>query len=324
MAENAANFTQILQEKPSIFEIIAQKSLHDTLHPALQRVALFLSSNFPQKFGWLNKYYEETYLALNYVLQYQYLKYYDSSFSENFYGLKRVTLSNSKLSEQNKNLSLAVLVILPYLKRKLEEKIAIYKLESAEGCLRKDFEGRLKRLILFSHSTFELTWGVLTLLNYLKYMSNGTDSQLLMLKLIDLKLVRSGEQDVGGFWSALFKGQLSLTDVSVGLFKNSVVTALEVTAFFLQFLQTWNSEKSNYKMTDLPVVPPPPPDCKSKQYKGKCPLCLKQWLIPTVLPVSGYIFCFRCILRYLSENQKCPITNLPAKPLDIVRLYVNE
>lgn len=40
MAEHAANFTSTYQNKPSLFEVIAQKSLHDTLHPALQKIAL--------------------------------------------------------------------------------------------------------------------------------------------------------------------------------------------------------------------------------------------------------------------------------------------
>lgn len=40
MAENAANFTKTFHIKPSIFEIIAQKSLNDTLFPAFQRTSL--------------------------------------------------------------------------------------------------------------------------------------------------------------------------------------------------------------------------------------------------------------------------------------------
>lgn len=76
MVENAANFTQTLQNKPSIFEVLAQKSLNDTLYPALQKVALFLSSNFPQKFGFLNLYYDETFLVVNGLLELYYLKYY--------------------------------------------------------------------------------------------------------------------------------------------------------------------------------------------------------------------------------------------------------
>lgn len=76
MAENAANFTATFQNKPSLFEILAQKSLDDTLYPALQKVALFLSSNFPTKFSFLNSYYDEAFLALNGILQLYYLKYY--------------------------------------------------------------------------------------------------------------------------------------------------------------------------------------------------------------------------------------------------------
>lgn len=76
MSINAANFTHTFQNKPSIFEIIAQKSLNDTLYPALQKVALFLSTNFPKKLYFLNNYYDETFLVLNGALQFYYTKYY--------------------------------------------------------------------------------------------------------------------------------------------------------------------------------------------------------------------------------------------------------
>lgn len=42
MAVQAAHFTTTSQGKPTIFEIIAQDSLNDTLHPALQKIALVL------------------------------------------------------------------------------------------------------------------------------------------------------------------------------------------------------------------------------------------------------------------------------------------
>lgn len=38
MAENAAHFSFTSQEKPSIFEVIAQNSLNTTLQPAFQRI----------------------------------------------------------------------------------------------------------------------------------------------------------------------------------------------------------------------------------------------------------------------------------------------
>lgn len=37
--------------------------------------------------------------------------------------------------------------------------------------------------------------------------------------------------------------------------------------------------------------------------------------------IFRYVFCFPCIVRHLREHPRCPVTNLPAKSLDIVRLY---
>ncbi|CAG9854788.1 unnamed protein product [Phyllotreta striolata] len=325
MAEHAANFTFTYQNKPSILEVIAQKSLHDTLHPALQRIALFLSSNVPHKFGWLNKHFEEVFLLLDGLLQYHYLAFYDASFSENFYGLRRISPAGDSLTKKHKELSLIFLVIIPYFKRKLDEKIAIIRLENAEGSLRKDFEGKFKKAVLFSYSGLELIWGLCCIHNYIRYMANRTEFQTPLYQLIDCKLTYNIDiEDLSaGFWTSLFKGGFSVSQLSFGLVRNAISTTLEVGAFFLQFLHTWNSQKSNYNVTDLPNVPPPDLDSKSKKYRGKCPLCLKQWINPTVLQISGYIFCWKCILKHLHEHQKCPITNLPAKPLDIVRLYLS-
>ncbi|XP_057668896.1 peroxisome assembly protein 12 [Diorhabda carinulata] len=324
MAENAANFTFTPQNRPSILEVIAQQSLNNTLHPAFQKIALFLSTNVPYKFGWLNKYFEETFAILNGLLQYHYLTYYDASFSENFYGLKRLTSSNETLNKKHRELSLIFLVGLPYFKRKLEEKITVIRIEQAEGALKSDLESIMKKFLLFTHSTFEFVWGVFLIHNYIKYMAQSTEYQTPIYQLIDTKLVYDRNvEDQSGFWTSLFKGSLSLSQINFGIIRNGISTTLEVGAFFLQFLQVWNSQKSNYNMTDLPNVPAPMLDNKAKKYEGKCPLCLKSWTIPTVLQVSGYIFCFRCILRHLNEHQKCPVTSLPAKPLDIVRLYIN-
>ncbi|CAG9767695.1 unnamed protein product [Ceutorhynchus assimilis] len=323
MAENAANFTTTYQSKPSIFEVIAEKSLDDTLYPALQKVALFLSSSFPRKFGFLNFYYDEAFATVNTLLQYYYLKYYDASFSENFYGLKRILLNDKPLTKHDKELSLLLLVAAPYFKRKIEEKLQCYRIEQAEGYLRKDFEGIRKQFLSYSHSAFEVLWHLWILNNYLRYMGGKTDSQLPLLHLLNLKLVYSNEQPSQSFWMELFKGNLRISDLSFGLIRNGVSAVLETSAFFLQFLQAWNAHRPNYNITDLPKVDAPSCDIKANTYRGKCPICLQIWLIPTVLPISGYIFCFKCISKHLQEKKKCPVTNLPARLQDVVRLYVD-
>lgn len=40
MAENAANFTKVYHIKPSVLEVIAQKSLNDTIYPAFERTCI--------------------------------------------------------------------------------------------------------------------------------------------------------------------------------------------------------------------------------------------------------------------------------------------
>lgn len=44
MAEKVANFTSTTDVKPSIFELIAQKSLNDTLYDAFQKLVEVIKS----------------------------------------------------------------------------------------------------------------------------------------------------------------------------------------------------------------------------------------------------------------------------------------
>lgn len=60
-----------------------------------------------------------------------------ASFSETFYGLKRITVDNSELKEElsskQRLLSLLLLVLVPYLKQKLARLSMRYQLEEADG-----------------------------------------------------------------------------------------------------------------------------------------------------------------------------------------------
>lgn len=203
-------------------------------------------------------------MCLNGLLQYYYLKKHDASFSEHFYGLKRATRNTlTPLSEKQRQVSLLVLTLLPYLKRKLEEKINIYKLQRAEGSLRnvrtfshtitlktkqmmvfQNLQGDLRRLLVHLHTLSHLSWGVWTVINYLRYMSNKTNAQLPILEIINLQYVYSVEVEDLNFWSSF-----SLS--------NGLRTTLEISAFFMQFLQVWNAEKPNFNLAALPVVEPP-------------------------------------------------------------------
>ena len=116
-------FPEADRPQPSVFEILAQQGLTDTLQPAALKLLTALSqslveSNFGDIGTFGEKYKDEILLLLNGLLQLHYLKVYNASFTEQFYGLERLS-RHSDNDENKKNLSWLELVVAPYLKRKL-------------------------------------------------------------------------------------------------------------------------------------------------------------------------------------------------------------
>jgi hypothetical protein len=54
-----------------------------------------------------------------------------------------------------------------------------------------------------------------------------------------------------------------------------------------------------------------------------CALCVKPRTNPAVAS-SGYVFCYPCINRYVSEHARCPITALPTTCESIRRVFESE
>lgn len=79
-----------------------------------------------------------------------------ATFSETFYGLKRVAVIDSKLkgnlSHKQQVLSLILIVIFPYLKNKLAQLSSKYKLEEIDGQALREASLKYIRHILKSSS----------------------------------------------------------------------------------------------------------------------------------------------------------------------------
>ncbi|VVC88291.1 unnamed protein product [Leptidea sinapis] len=127
MAVYAAHLTRTLQGTPSVFQVTAQEALGSTVKPALRKLIEFISVTSPDKCGWCGKYYDELYLLLDCFLQYHCLKHYAASFSECFYGLMRAPItpstefnSGARLSDRLEKCSILFLVLIPYLRDKIE------------------------------------------------------------------------------------------------------------------------------------------------------------------------------------------------------------
>lgn len=76
---------------------------------------------------------------------------------------------------------------------------------------------------------------------------------------------------------------------------------------------------------------PPPPEAPSLSLDPKhriripegsdvCPLCQQPWIAPSAAP-SGYVFCHKCLVLYVRDHGKCPLTGIRCKEERIVRIY---
>lgn len=106
--------------RPSFFEMMAQSHLIGGLRPAFKSLlqAMVLRNH---RLSTLGRFDDEAFTALHFFLENHYLSEHDGSFSENFYGLKRVAADGSPLRTSYRYRSLAMLVGFPYLKAKIDE-----------------------------------------------------------------------------------------------------------------------------------------------------------------------------------------------------------
>jgi len=64
----------------------------------------------------------------------------------------------------------------------------------------------------------------------------------------------------------------------------------------------------------LPIPPPPTKTYrlfkKEEDAKGKCPVCKTRRKNETLVPISGYVYCYKCIVGHLrsNETQRLPVT----------------
>lgn len=137
--------------KPSLFELLSEQQLASLLPPTLRYLLAVATHRHPRYLLRILNNYDEVYALLSVVVEKYYLKTFGGSFTENFYALKREKVlsvdggeikrtqlavpaevrERLKLSGADVWKNLAVLVGLPYLKRKLDESYDIHIAPSA-------------------------------------------------------------------------------------------------------------------------------------------------------------------------------------------------
>lgn len=212
-------------------------------------------------------------------------------------------------------LSLLLLVAVPYLSRKLEARMIKLK-EKLQDELTTDDKYEL--LGLYSYRSVKASLEFLQIIKYVTYLAGYSSTHSIQLMLTGIGLKHANPLESAFSWSDIVSGNFKVTTVLSTL----ALRGLEFGGFFLQFLQWWqDSSTTQQTIGQLPIPDPPQFDRNAHNYANVCPICLQDFVIPTILQISGYVFCYKCITKHLRKKQFCPVTNYPATMDDLVRIY---
>ena len=138
-------------QKPSLFELLSEQQLSDLLAPTSRYLLAVATHRYPRYLLRILNNFDETYALLSLLVERYYLTHFQGSFTEHFYSLKREKVlrirggevprtqlkipsevrERLKLGPRDVWRNLAVLVGVPYIKRKLDESYDIHIAPSA-------------------------------------------------------------------------------------------------------------------------------------------------------------------------------------------------
>lgn len=326
MAEYGAHLATHLAQKPSIFEVLAQENLARALRNALRHLISYFADlrggKRPRR-SWLKAHRDELVTLADLSVQLYHLARYASSFSEHFYGLRRVaanSTSDAALKRSHVLRSLASLVLLPYVRTKLDA--LVFDEELPRGGEGQGWMSTLRRV----YPAFSLACEAASLSFALFYAvgKSSVHSPTLSLSSVRLEVAPSVPVSPDPNAGKAVRVLRGVADA----FSATLATA----AFLLHFVDWWNSQRKGSLVAEPPVPAPPLTDERSEQSggrepqslmrRGDCPLCLKEIAArAAVLTTSGYVFCYDCIRSHLSSGRAtCPVTGYPSSHENVVLL----
>lgn len=164
-----------------------------------------LAESNPGRYGFLWHWFDEIYVLLDLLLQQHYLARCSASFSENFYSLKRIPIGDCRqqplatagLPKRQHWKSLLLLVLVPYLKGKLEKLVSSLR-EEDEYSIHPPSSSwkRFYRAFLAAYPFVNMTWEGWFLVQQLCYILGKAQHHSPMLRLAGVRLVRLTAEDI--------------------------------------------------------------------------------------------------------------------------------
>jgi peroxin-12 len=338
MSHHGAFLTSAYVEsvRPTVLEVVAQEGLITTLQPAFNQLIKVLAAQLgptgrplSAPASGLSRFLpavcDELFLVLNSALQLHHLRLFSASFSENFYGLERL----SAKSRPSPRLSYLWLVLMPYLHRKLEQLFLQLREAEADGIgastqLAAKARWALVNCYPFLHALWTLA--DLAMLMAFSFQATGHHSVASYLAGYQLTHVTPERRQLQEERSdALLQGSHGLRHVllsAVLAATRAVSLGLELGSFLLQVVDHWYSTTdSSLKVASQGRLPSPPLTAPSAGAPGSCPLCRRPRRGSTVVAVSGVVYCYACIARHLRTENKCPVSGLRADENQLIRVF---
>jgi len=95
--EFMSDIAEMDEAKPSLFELLSESQLRELLEPSLRYLLAIATQRHPRYLLRILNRYDEVYALLMLLIERHYLKRWGGSFTENFYGLKRVRVTAAQL-----------------------------------------------------------------------------------------------------------------------------------------------------------------------------------------------------------------------------------
>ncbi|WZY96407.1 hypothetical protein YC2023_068736 [Brassica napus] len=342
--------------RPTFFEMAAAQQLPSSLRAALT----YSLGVFALRRSFLHRildYEDEFYAALMLILEGHSLRTTEASFAESLYGLKRKSVrlrfKGSGLEKRQRILSVVFLVVLPYFKSKLH---GIYNKER-EARLRESLWGeedqgfdeadffteeepvvsrgdcgdqelsvrvqvatRIKKFVAVCYPWMHASSEGLSFTYQLLYLLDATGFYSLGLQALGVQICRATGQELTVQGALLTCSYAVLDYAQTGL----------IAAVFIFKMMEWWYQSAEERLTAPTVYPPPLPPPSPKVAKEGiplppdrtiCALCSQKRANPSVVTVSGFVFCYSCVFKYVSQYKRCPVTLIPASVDQIRRLF---
>ncbi|PKS08966.1 hypothetical protein jhhlp_003579 [Lomentospora prolificans] len=300
------------EQKPSLFELLSEQELASLLPPTLRYLLAVAAQRYPRYFLRACNSFDELYALCMLVVERHYLKTRGGSFTENFYGLKRekglsteiprtsiaapdIVKDALKLTTTDVWKNLAVMVGIPYLKRKLDEGYEVnaprallgvaYTRMPPSPTLKQRFLHYYRWFLMNIYPSVNAAYYFSVLAFNLAYLFDNTKYHNPFMWLIGTRVRRMVAADYraidmlskktpGGQppgWRSVLSSPRAMGSAAL----SSLSVALPLSIFALKFLEWWHSsdfaQQLSRKAAENIELPPPIVAGLLSDKKGKKP-----------------------------------------------------